>query len=63
MVVKEQVDGGVVVLDHKSTSLVLKASFSTVNDKYEHMCLDEAMGVLNMHSIGQSTDDHVSDQK
>jgi hypothetical protein len=55
--VQEQLEDGEEVLDPANTSSVLNTVLSTINNKFEHECLDEAVRLLNAHSIRQSTDD------
>jgi len=54
--VQEQVDGEE-VLDPENTSSVLSTVLNTINNEFEHECLDEAVRLLNAHQIRQSTDD------
>jgi len=61
--VQEQVDDGEEVLDPENTSSVLDMVLNTVNNKFEHECLDEAVRLLNARPIRQSTDDHVPGHK
>jgi len=61
--VQEQVEDGEEVLDPANTSSVLKTVLSTINNEFEHECLDEAVRLLNAHSIRQSTDDRVPGHK
>ena len=56
--VQEQVDGEE-NLDPDNTSSVLNPVLNTINNKFEHECLDEAVRLLNAHLICQSTDDCV----
>ena len=56
--VQEQV-GGVEVLDPENASLVLSTVLNTINNEFEHECLDEAVRLLNAHQIRQSTDERV----
>jgi len=60
--VQEQVDGEE-VLDPDNTSSVLSTVLNTINNEFEHECLDEAVRLLNVHPICQSTDDHVPGHK
>jgi len=57
--VQEQVEDGKEVLDPDNTSPVLSTVLNTINNKFDHECLDEAVGLLDVHPIRQSTDDHV----
>jgi len=61
--VQEQVDDGEEVLDPANTSSVLNTVLSTINTKFEHECLNEAVWLLNAHSICRSTDDRVPGHK
>jgi len=61
--VQEQVEDGEEVLDPANTSSVLNTVLSTINNKFEHECLDEAVWLLNAHPIRQSTDDRVPGHK
>jgi len=61
--VQEQVEDGEEVLDPANASSVLNTVLSTINNEFEHECLDEAVRLLNVHSIRQSTDDRVPGQK
>ena len=51
------------VLDPDNTSLVLSTVLNTINNKFEHECLDEAARLLNAHPICQSRDDGNWDHK
>jgi len=55
--VQEQVEDGEVVLDPANTSSVLNTVLSTINNEFEHECLDEAVRLLNANPLRQSTDD------
>jgi len=57
--VQEQVEAGEEVLDPENTSSVLNTVLNTINNKFEHKCLDEAVRLLNTHAIRQSPDDRV----
>ena len=57
--VQEQVEDGEEVLDPANTSSVLNTILSTIKNEFEHECRDEAVRLLNAHSILQSTDDCV----
>jgi len=61
--VQEQVEDGEEVLDPANTSSVLNKVLSTINNKFEHECRDEAVRLLNAHPIRQSTDDQVPGHK
>ena len=60
--VQEQVDCEE-VLDPDNTSSVLSTVLNTMNNQFEHECLEEAVRLLNAHLIHQSTDDHVPGHK
>jgi hypothetical protein len=60
---QEQVEDGVEVLDQEHTSSVLNIFLSTINNEFEHNCLNEAVRLLNAHPIRQSMDDRVPGQK
>jgi hypothetical protein len=55
--VQEQVEDGEEVLDPDNTSSVFNTVPNTINNEFEHECLDEAVRLLNAHPIRQSTDD------
>jgi ferritin-like metal-binding protein YciE len=57
--VQEPVEDGEEVLDPANTSLVLNTVLSSINNEFEHGCLDEAVSLLNAHPIRQSPDDRV----
>jgi hypothetical protein len=57
--VQKQVENGEEVLDPANTSSVLNMVSSTLNNEFEHECLDEAVKLLFAHPIRQSTDDRV----
>ena len=57
--VQEQVEDGDEVLDPANMSSVLNTVLSTINNEFEHKCLDEAVRLLNAHPIRRSTDDRV----
>jgi len=61
--VQEQVEDGEEVLDPDNTSSVLSTVLNTINNEFEHECLDEAVRLLNVYSIRQSTDDRVPGHK
>ena len=54
--VQEQVEDGEAVLNPDNTSSVLSTVLNTINNKFEHECLDEAVRLLNAHPIRQPTD-------
>jgi len=60
--VQEQVDGEK-DLDPDNSSSVLDTVPNTINNEFEHECLDEAVKMLNTHPICQSTDDCVPGHK
>jgi hypothetical protein len=51
------------VIDPDDTGSGLRAVLDTINNEFEHESLDEGVKLLNMHSIRQSTDHHVSGHK
>jgi hypothetical protein len=51
------------VIDPDDTGSGLRAVLDTINNEFEHESLDEAVKLLNMHPILQSTDHHVSGHK
>jgi len=61
--VKEQVEDGEEVINPANTSSVLNTVLGTINNKFEHECLLEAVRLLNAHPIRQSTDDRVPGHK
>ena len=61
--VQEQVEDGEEVLDPDKTNSVLSTVLNTINNEFEHECLDEAVRWLNAHPIRQSTDDRVPAHK
>jgi len=61
--VQEQVENGEKVLDAEHTSSVLNTVLNTINNKFEHECLDAAVRLLNACPIRQSTDDRVPGSK
>jgi hypothetical protein len=54
--VQEQVEDGEEVLDPENTSSVLCTVLNTINNEFEHECLDEVVRLLNAHPICQSAD-------
>jgi len=60
--VQEQVDGEK-VLDPDNTSSNFSTVINTINNDFEHECLEEVVRLLNAHPIGQSTDDRVPGNK
>jgi len=61
--VQEQVEDGEEVLDPDNTSSVLSTVLNTINNEFEHDCLEEAFRLLNAHPIRQSPDDRVPGYK
>jgi hypothetical protein len=61
--VQEQVEDSEEVLDREITCSVLSTVLNTINNEFEHECLDEAVRLLNVHPIRQSTDDRVPGHK
>jgi len=61
--VREQVEDGEEVLDPENTSSVLSTVLNTINNEFEHECLDEAVRLLNAHPIRQSAADRVPGHK
>jgi len=57
--VQEQLEDGEVVLDSENTSSVVNAVLNTINNEFEHECLDEAVRLLNARPIRESPDDRV----
>jgi hypothetical protein len=53
------VEDGEKVLDPENTSSLLNTVLNTINNQFEHECLDEAVRLLNGHPIQQSPDDRV----
>jgi hypothetical protein len=47
--VQEQVEDGEEGLDRENTSSVLNPVLNTINNEFEHECLDEAVRLLNAH--------------
>ena len=61
--VQGQVENGEEILDPENPSLVLNTVPNTINNEFEHECLDEAVRLLNAHSIRQSPDNSVPGRK
>jgi len=61
--VQGQVEDGEEVLDPENTSSVLNPFLNTINNEFEHECLDEAVRKLNACPICQSLDDRVPGRK
>jgi hypothetical protein len=57
------VEDGEEVLDPDNNSSVLSTGLNTINNEFEHECLDEAVRLLNAHPIHQSADDRVPGHK
>ena len=49
--VQEQAEDGEEVLDPANTSSVFNTVLSTINNEFEHSCLDEAVRLLNAHPM------------
>jgi hypothetical protein len=61
--VQKQVEDGEGVLNPDNTSSVLSTVLNTINNEFEHECLDDAVRLLNVHPIRQSTHDRVPGHK
>jgi len=61
--VQEQVEDGSEDHDPEITSLVFNTGLNTINNEFEHECLEEAVSLLNAHLIRQSIDDRVPGHK
>jgi SNF2 family DNA or RNA helicase len=61
--VEEQVVDGEEDLDPENTSSVLITVLNTINNEFEHECLDEAVRLLSAHPIRQSVDYRVPGHK
>jgi len=61
--VQEKVEDGAEDLDQENTSSALNSFLNTMNNKFEHQCLNAAVRLLNAHPIRQSMDDHVPGHK
>jgi SNF2 family DNA or RNA helicase len=57
--VREQVEDGEEVPDPENTSLVLNTVRNTINNEFEHKCLDEAIRLVNALPLRQSPDDRI----
>jgi len=55
--VQGQVEDGEEVLDPENTSSVLNTVLITIDNKFQHECLDDAARLLNARPSCQSTDD------
>jgi hypothetical protein len=53
------VEDGEEVLDPDSASSELSTVLNTINNEFEHECLDQEVRLPNVHPIRQSTDDRV----
>jgi hypothetical protein len=60
--VPQQVDGEE-DLDLDNTSSVMNTVLNTINNEFEHECLDDAVGLLNAYPSRDSRDDRVPGQK
>jgi len=56
--VQEQVDGKE-DLNPENTSSVVSTVLNTINNEFEHKCLEEAVWLLNAHPILQSIDHRI----
>jgi hypothetical protein len=54
-----QVEDGEEVLNPENISSVLRIVLNSVNNEFQHDCLDEAVRLLNAHHIRQSPDDRI----
>jgi hypothetical protein len=61
--VQKQVEDGEEVLDPDNTSSPLSTVLNKINNEFDLECLDEAVRLLNVHPIRQSTDNHVPGPK
>jgi len=61
--VQEQVENSEEALDPANTSSILNTVLVSINNKFEHECLDEAVRLFNACRILQSTDDRVPGHK
>jgi len=61
--VLEQVGDGEEDLDTENTSSLMSTVLNTINNEFEHKCLEEAVRLLNAHLIRQSIDDRVPGHK
>ena len=57
--VQQQVENSEEILNPENTSSGLNPDLNTINNEFEHECLDEAVRLLNAHPIRQSTADRV----
>jgi len=49
--IQEQVEDGSEDLDPEITSFVFNTGLNTINNEFEHECLEEAVSLLNAHLI------------
>ena len=61
--VQQQVEESDEVFHAANFSSVWNTVLSTINNKFDHECLDEAVRLLKVHSICESTDDSVPGHK
>jgi hypothetical protein len=61
--VQEHVVDGEEILDSPNTRSVLCTLLSTINNEFEHCCLNEAVRLLIAYCICPSTDDRVPGHK
>jgi len=61
--VQEHLEDGDEVLDPENPSAVLNTVLNTINNEFEHECLDGALRLLNARPIRQSPDDRVPGRK
>jgi hypothetical protein len=54
---------GKAVFDPDYTRSVLRTVLNTMNNEFDHQCLEDAVRLLNAHPICRSTDDNVPDHK
>jgi len=62
-IVQEQVEDGEEVLDPENKSSVLNTVLNTINNEFEHQCLNEAVRLVNARPIRQSPDNRVAGRK
>jgi hypothetical protein len=61
--VQEQLEDSEEALNPANTSSVLHTVLSTINNEFEHKCLNDTVRLMNAYSIRQSTDDRVPGHK
>jgi SNF2 family DNA or RNA helicase len=61
--VQEQLEDGEEALNPANTSSVLHTVLSTINNEFQHKCLNDTVRLMTAHSIRQSTDDRVPGHK